>query len=94
VSGAAESAPSGEGVLTVQVHGADGEPELLWVLSRAPAGMVRVREWSRGSWAGEGVERLLPPGEVWAAVHGAYERRRRVGVEMAELRAWLDAIPR
>ncbi|HEU4565719.1 MAG TPA: hypothetical protein VFS05_13755 [Gemmatimonadaceae bacterium] len=80
--------------LTVQVHGADGAPELLWVLALVAPGMVQVREWTPATWSGAPTERVLPADEVYARVRRAHDQRRRVSVELAELRAWLDGTRR
>ncbi|MEJ7811241.1 MAG: hypothetical protein WKG32_12580 [Gemmatimonadaceae bacterium] len=84
---------------TVQVYDADGAAAYLWVLSRpagsgVPGADVRVQEWSAENWTGAPAELTLPGAEVYARVRDAYDRRRRVSVELEALRAWLDAARR
>jgi len=81
---------------TVQVYDANGAAAYLWVLSRpagcgVPGADVRVQEWSAENWTGAPAELTLPGAEVYARVRDAYDRRRRVSVELEALRAWLDA---
>ena len=79
--------------LVVQVAAGSGEPNYMLVLGRPVNGRVRVREWSDDSWSDEAHERMLGIEDVWGRVEQAFRQRRRVTVEMAQLRAWLDGRP-
>ena len=76
--------------LVVQVAAGGGEGEYMLVLHRPADGRVFVREWGDANWASSGTDRVLPVADVYGRVRRAYDQRRRVSVELARLRAWLD----
>jgi hypothetical protein len=77
--------------LSVQVQGAAGEPERLFVLSRASRdGDVEVREFrfAAGDTAGP-LEYTARASDVLATFERAHRERRRVSEDMYRIRNWL-----
>ena len=90
--------------LTVQLQGSSHEPERLLMIDRpgrgstgaqvdrrtgAPVSMVRIREWSTGSWNAPPVERYVERGALLAEIERAFRANRRVNQEMYRVRRWL-----
>ena len=90
--------------LTVQLQGSPHEPERLLMIERPRSGrtdaqadgrtgpllsMVRVREWSTGSWNAPPVERHVESGALLAEIERAFKANRRVSQEMYRVRRWL-----
>ena len=72
--------------LIVQVEGAPGRAERLLRIEPLDAGRVRVHEWS--SDAGEHAPRDMDGAAMLAEIERLHEERRRLGIEMYEVRRW------
>jgi hypothetical protein len=79
--------------LVVRVDASGGDPEYVLMISRPSGDRVRVREWSTANWV-EATERELAVKDVYARLERAERRRRRISVDMLDVRAWLDQRPR
>jgi hypothetical protein len=80
--------PTGD-TLTVQVEGARGTPDQLYVLGRPRGGVVEVREQTFGE-GGAPREYAERAEDVLARFERAQRDRRRVSVELYALRRWLE----
>lgn len=91
-------------VLTVQLQGSPQEPERLLMIERpwsrrtgalaneragGAVSMVRVSEWSTGSWSVPPRERLVESSVLFAEIEAAFRANRRVSQEMYRVRRWL-----
>ena len=90
--------------LTLQLQGSPHEPERLLMIGRPVRvrergrregsidplpSLVRVREWSTGSWNAPPVERQVESGALLAEIERAFRANRRVSQEMYRVRRWL-----
>ena len=83
---------SGAATLSVQVQGAAGEPERLFVLSRSrDAGTVEVREFrfAAGDTAGP-LEYTASAHDLLATFERAHRERRRLSEDMYRIKNWLN----
>lgn len=90
MTGAAPAGDHAPPELTVHLSGG-GRRDRTLLLSPAPGGLVHVREWSAEGWL-DPVERVTSPDAVYADVERAYRERRRVGVDLPTLEAWLRGL--
>ena len=76
--------------LSVQVDGDRDESTRTFVLSRARAGLVEVREFRPGC---APVEYTATAAELLAVFERAHRARRRMSESLHALRLWLDDLP-
>ena len=81
--------PQGD-TLTVQIEGARGKPDRLYVLGRPRAGIVEVREQTFGESCAPR-EYAEPADALLERFERAQRERRRVSVDLYALRHWLAA---
>ena len=81
-----------EATLTVLVREPDRDRTVM--LFPADAGMVRVREWDAAGDVQEPTERRMRRSTAARMFQRAHDERCVMTPGLAEIRAWLDALPR
>ena len=77
--------------LTVQVQGARGEPERVYLLSRPRRDLVEVREFGSDCAAAAPRDYTASTDEMLRLFEKAAKQKRRVSQEMYLIRQWLGA---
>jgi hypothetical protein len=83
---------SEDNVLTVLVREPDRDRTLMLHPDRA--GMVRVQEWDTGGDIQEPTERMMRCSTAARMFQRAHDERCGLTPGLAEIRAWLEALPR